>query len=842
MSEPSSAGDAAAGAAATTRRRRSLVGGTLWRVAIRISCVVAIASIASYLHVRASLEGQTLEQLKVLASERRERESAVFDLADERLAAFAQAVEARLTAPADGSALADFERLFERRPDGTRRLSAGFFERTGITGIVSRSTIVEEAVARRLIALIEVLEVHGPAWQARLRNLFVVTPENAILMYWPGKPWALQASDWELYGKLAAALGRPGEVVVVGEGGGPAGVTRWSEPYLDYGAREWVVSATRGVDVDGRRVATLGQDLLLEELFQRTAARAADGTYGMIMAADGRLIAHPDYMLAIRAQSRAIDARASGDDRLLRAVGLLATASSGDLVVDRAGGEVLAFSRLAGPGWWLVGAFPEAIIERRAALTARWVLLVGVVALLVELAILWVVLRRQVAAPLTALVDATGAVAAGRFDVPLPVAREDELGGLARSFGVMAGEIEARETALAERGRSLAAANLQLEGELEERRRIQAELERQLELRALLDTIDYGVLITGPDRRVRMHNRAYREMIGMPVALLATSPTLDELARYGLEHGFLAPQPDDGSRYLEELGQLIERGDGEPHEWRLASGRVLRRRIVALPDGGRLLTYVDLTAQKRIEADLRTAKEAAEQASRAKSAFLANVSHEFRTPLNAITGYSELMLEEAADGAGAKLRPDLERVRDAGRHLLALINDILDLSKIEAGRIDVAVRPCRIEPVLEACVTTVGPMVGAGVTLHGTAAAHLPEIAADPDRVGQILVNLLSNAAKFTEAGTIEVRTSAGDGWVRVAVVDTGIGIPEELHETVFEEFRQVAVTGGRRRQGTGLGLAIARRLARLMGGDVTLASCPGTGSTFTLVIPAIDT
>jgi signal transduction histidine kinase len=336
-----------------------------------------------------------------------------------------------------------------------------------------------------------------------------------------------------------------------------------------------------------------------------------------------------------------------------------------------------------------------------------------------------------------------------------------------------------------------------------------------------------------------MHNRAYREMTAVPAGYLDTAPTLGELAQYGLREGILGVAGDAAHGHLVQLADLVARADGEPTEWTLASGRVLRRRITALPDGGRLLTYVDMTPQKRIEADLRAAKEAAEQASRAKSAFLANVSHEFRTPLNAINGYSELMLEDAASGPTAALRPDLERIRDAGRHLLTLINDILDLSKIEAGRLDVAPRACAVGPLIDAALATVRPLVRAGVELRGAGPAVHTTALGDPDRVGQILVNLLSNAAKFTDRGSIEVRVASGGATVTIAVADTGIGIAPEQHELVFEEFRQVARAPGRPRQGTGLGLAIARRLARLMGGDVTLVSRPGAGSTFTLVLPA---
>ncbi len=240
------------------------------------------------------------------------------------------------------------------------------------------------------------------------------------------------------------------------------------------------------------------------------------------------------------------------------------------------------------------------------------------------------------------------------------------------------------------------------------------------------------------------------------------------------------------------------------------------------------------------------AQEAAEQANRSKGIFLANMSHELRTPLNAIIGYSEMLQEEAEDLGQEHFIPDLQKIHGAGRHLLGLINDILDLSKIEAGKMGLYLETFDIAPMIQDVVDTITPLVEKNAnTLDVHCADDLGTMRADSTKVRQGLFNLLSNACKFTERGTITLGANRemvdGTAWIKFRVSDTGIGMTPEQMGNLFEAFAQAEASTNRKYGGTGLGLAISQKFCQMMGGDVTVESALGQGSTFTISLPAMD-
>lgn len=244
---------------------------------------------------------------------------------------------------------------------------------------------------------------------------------------------------------------------------------------------------------------------------------------------------------------------------------------------------------------------------------------------------------------------------------------------------------------------------------------------------------------------------------------------------------------------------------------------------------------------KTLVADLARARHDAENASIAKSQFLANVSHELRTPLNAVIGYAELLRDELVDNAAAM--DDIDRILGAAHHLLALINEVLDLSKIEAGRLDLEETDLDFERLVRQCVDTIRPAARKNeIDLSIKVEPRVYAARGDEKKIRQCVLNLLSNAVKFTHGGTVSVevavRDLAGDAFVAIDVRDTGIGMSEEQMQRVFEPFVQADSSITRRFGGTGLGLAITRRIARMMGGDVLVESEVGVGSRFVLLAP----
>lgn len=937
----------------------SLARRTLRNVALRISIVVALVTVVSFYHVRTGIERQAVESLERYVEQRRVRESAVFELASGNLETFSQAYAQAISQTDPREAEQRFASLFEVRDDGTTRLTQDVFRTHGVSGFVGKHVAVDRDLKRRLVAAFDLVAQFGRAWARHAANLYVVTPEGAVVMFWPGQPWALNAGDWEISGKLALISDARDGVVIAGS---PATSSsereRWSDLYFDYGVNDWVVSVTRPILAGGRHLVSVGHDILLHDLIERAVQSEMSGAYNVLFSEEGRLIAHPWYMEAIQARSGSLRIQDTRDPDLERIYKLAMRKAADQTIIDNDDAEtVLAVTKLSGPGWVMATVFPRSVAINGGWRIARMILLLGGIALLLEIAILGAALRKQVTMPLRKLIEATGSIASGRFETALDFHRDDEIGQLASAFNAMTREVNAREDALVERSASLARLNDQLALELEERKRAERELARHRELNALLHAIDYGVLFLSPDLKIRLANRAYCSLWNMPEEFYNRPRSLEEDMAEARLRG-LYDVPDSGwEAYKSERIAEIRGGNVGPRELQLNNGKTIQYQCIALPDGGRMLTYFDITGLKRTEealrrhlaameaamdgmailgkdgtyeylnaahvrvfgydspdeliggtwhrfchpderrqmeevafetlakegrwrgegigirkdgsefpydvsltamqggglicvvrdiserqareAALQEAKRIAEEASRAKSFFLANMSHEVRTPLNAVLGYTELMLDGIYGPFPEKAKNVLHRVQLNGKHLLALINDVLDLSKVEAGELAIASEPVSMSGVVHSALAATEALARAkGIELRADVPSCLATGFGDERRLTQVLVNLVGNAIKFTESGSVEVRVRQDDERFLIAVEDTGSGIAEEDRERIFESFQQGSDAIASQSGGTGLGLAISKRIVELHGGTIRVSSEVGRGSTFTIDLP----
>jgi PAS domain S-box-containing protein len=492
-------------------------------------------------------------------------------------------------------------------------------------------------------------------------------------------------------------------------------------------------------------------------------------------------------------------------------------------------------------GWLGVAVVTSQRLIEEDSRSATWVIAQAVWLPVLCATVIALLFSGVITHPLRKITRAARALAQGEVTGPLPVNDRGEIGVLARAFEDMAEQIRQRGAALQE---------------------------REMRLRMILDTAAEGIITIDDKGTVESFNHAAERIFGF---------TADEVRGRSVE---LLLDPS----HLEKIGGSVQlylqgeakhvigttrevegrRKDGTPFPMEIADSQINlgdKHLFVAIVrditerkrtelEIRRLNEDLERRVQRRTEAlqkaneELEAARDLANQANQAKSSFLAQMSHELRTPLNAIIGYSELLQDEVTDREQDDLLPDLKKITNAGKHLLTLINDVLDLSKIEAGRMQLFPENFDIKGLVETVVSTIDPLVRKNNNaLEIVCPEATGSMYADRTRVRQVLFNLLSNACKFTEKGriTLEVVRQPADGadWISFRVRDSGIGMTPAQLAKLFQPFTQADNSTTRRYEGTGLGLTISRRFCNMMGGDIGVESTPGKGSIFTVRLPA---
>src|SRR5215510_7611600 len=425
--------------------------------------------------------------------------------------------------------------------------------------------------------------------------------------------------------------------------------------------------------------------------------------------------------------------------------------------------------------------------------------------------IAWLYVGRNIVSRLARLSSAMLAIAAGRRESAVPVTGADEIGAMGRAVEVFRRNRVELDQLLAER----ADAAIKLEKTIEQRT---AELQRRGEvMRVTFENMEHGVLIF--DRRMKLvaWNPQVAELLELPKTFLAGEPHFSDFIRFQAERGEYGDIDVDA-----EVRRLVA-GVARHYltERTRPNGTIVEIRHNPLPDGGVVNIYTDITNRKNYEKTLTAARDQAEAMSRTKSNFLANMSHELRTPLNAIIGYSEILQEDATDKGDEAPIDDLKKIESAGRHLLGLINNILDLSKIEAGKMDVFIEEVDVQALVKEALSIVKPLADKSQNrIEVNCPTDIGSFRSDQTKVKQCLLNLLSNANKFTTAGTLTLTVAReNSSWIYFRVSDTGIGMTKEQLGRLFQAFSQSDASTTRRFGGTGLGLAITKHFCTILGG-----------------------
>ena len=601
-----------------------------------------------------------------------------------------------------------------------------------------------------------------------------------------------------------------------------------SEPYFDSGGSETeIVSVTQPIYSDkGDFAGVTGADLSLDLIraivgslrfrqddqdAQKEQSQNRD--FAFLIARSGRIMAYPDEKLAMGKDSAGADASTLDGGREIAAQksGYVRTVRNG--IARRIYWASAPFS-----GWKVALSVPEIAITGSANRLAAHTASVAGVAVLFLVLVVWIVGRR-LTEPIRRLTTAAESVSEQRYEaageLEAVAKRRDELGQLAMTFRGMVEEIANRETSLRNVEERLRQSELHFRSLIENTSDIIAVLDKQ------------GCFKYASPSIVRVLGATTDEATGQPLGAY-----LGEEGKQALARSLQRTTSSWGATDQVEL------------QGRHASGaaRILEISLHNMMDSpavcGVVANIRDVTERRRAD-DLSREKEAAEAANKAKSNFLANMSHELRTPLNAIIGYSEMLQELAGDDGNEEYLGDLKKIHSAGRHLLELINDVLDISKIEAGKMDVYIEKFSVDEMIEEVQAVADPLARKNSNeLVIAKAGELGPINADATKVRQCLLNLLSNACKFTSNGTVTLRAQRDAAWITFTVSDTGIGMTQEQMSKLFRAFQQADSSTTRKFGGTGLGLAISRHFCRIMNGDITVDSTLGQGTTFTMRIP----
>ncbi|MEG4169957.1 MULTISPECIES: SpoIIE family protein phosphatase [unclassified Microcoleus] len=546
----------------TSKPKKSLTRQTLTQMGWRISAVIVFFTTVSYFHLVSTLTSESLDRLAKYITERGQRERTLFALAEDNHKLLKQALLEQLKAEAERDPKAEFDRNFVKYPDGSIRNRPELFQIDKTGGLfLGKNVNVNTEMQRRIVAFYKTINAYGPAWRNRFANTYTQIPENGLIIYMHQYPWSLKAPSSESFRvtddesfQITRPMHDPGRKTV------------WTGIYYDQVAVAWMASCVTPLDVDGKHIATIGHDILIDDLQKRTINEGLKGTYNMIFRADGRLVAHPEKMEQIHKEGGLFNILKSDDRHLQRIFEQVKKRPLNQVIIDNfQDNEFLAVAKLDEPDWYLVTVLPKAIVTKSAREAARFVLIIGFISLLIEVIILFYVLRDKVAAPISQLMYATQKLTNGDFSTT-ENQRDDEIGELAKSFNSMARQLqeafETLEDKVKERTAELGTANEEIialnERLKEDNLRMGAELDIVRQMQQMILPTAEELKIEGLD--IAAYMEAADEVGGDYYDVLNTDGVvtlgIGDVTGHGLESAILMLMAQTAVRTLKEIREV----------------------------------------------------------------------------------------------------------------------------------------------------------------------------------------------------------------------------------------------------------------------------------------------
>lgn len=432
--------------------KESLTKQTLLKIAFSMGMVIVASTGISYFQIISRITSNSLTQLEQYIKLRSERERSIFILAEDNHKLLKQALLDQLKVEEKFDPKAEFDRNFVKYPDGSVRNRPELFQLDKTAGLfLGKNVNIDTEMQRRMVAFYKIISTYGPAWRNRFANTYTQIPENGLIIYMHQYPWALKAPSNESFRVTDDESFQISRKIY-----NPERKTVWTGIYYDQVAVAWMASCVTPLDVNGKHIGTIGHDILIGDLQKRTINEGLKGTYNMIFRADGRLVAHPELMQSIQKGNGQFSIAQSGDPHLRRIYELVKRHKHETIIIDNyTYDEYLGVTKINEPNWYLVTVFPKYLLTQEAFSTARMILLLGLSALLIEIIIVFLILRREISVPLNKLMAATESIAAGNLDIQVNVNRQNELGRLGYLFNKMAQQVRESFAALAKTNEEL---------------------------------------------------------------------------------------------------------------------------------------------------------------------------------------------------------------------------------------------------------------------------------------------------------------------------------------------------------------------------------------------------